>query len=195
MSRLTRSCNKLIPKDKYTTNILRKFLSLYNTRTRLINEINTTFNVRKIRKDAFPDHVSENIAKFALAKKYKDIPNWNTTKGDLQLDNKQIEVKAFSSSGPSSFGHNENWDLICFVDATKHQDNIFTVQLINLSNKDPIWKQLMVNSEETFHQHCSAKRNPKISFEKIMKQLPDGVVEEVFHGNINKLLDKNKNKN
>jgi len=62
--------------------------------------------------DNFPSHISENIVKFALFKKYNIMPNWDTKTGDLDLFNLKIEVKGFSSTGPSSFGPTEEWDIL-----------------------------------------------------------------------------------
>jgi hypothetical protein len=91
---------------------------------------------------------------------------------DLLLLNKKIEVKGFMSNGPCSFGPNENWNIICFVDCKEHINNFFKIYQINLSNKNIIWKNIKVNKNETFEQQCLQKRRPRICFNDIQKQIP-----------------------
>ena len=124
--------------------------------------------IRSHRRQNFPSEVSENIASFALYKKYNIETIWDTkkinAKGDLIVANKGdtdkitfspeqiIEVKAFSSLGPSSFGPNEEWSMISFVDATQYKDKHFKVYLIRLSNQSPIWREIVISG-------CSNTRN------------------------------------
>ena len=59
---------------------------------------------------------SENICAYAIQAIYGYIPCWNRKQsGDLFYDGKRIEVKAFNSKGPCSFGPTENWDTIYLI--------------------------------------------------------------------------------
>ena len=66
----------------------------------------------------FPSEISENLVRIFIKNKSGDDVIWNTKSGDLYNKTKKkiIEVKAFSSSGPTSFGPTEKWDKIYFVD-------------------------------------------------------------------------------
>ena len=140
--------------DKITINILIDDINEHIRHSKYINERNTYLgNKHKLwRNDNFPSHISENICKFAIFKKYGIMPTWNTSKGDLQIvmDNSviQIEVKGFMSDGPSSFGPIENWDIIYFVDCKNFENKKFKVYEINLSNTSDIWKKLKIKGTD-----------------------------------------------
>jgi hypothetical protein len=122
---LTRNKNQQL-KDCINKKILSQMLKIHIVDYKLLDKINKEIKKTSVengikkykicRHSNFPSHISENIAKFAIHKKYKIMPNWNTKHGDLILCNKQIEIKAFSSNGPTSFGPTEKWDYIYFVD-------------------------------------------------------------------------------
>ncbi len=98
----------------------------------------------KIRHSNFDSEISENIAKFVYFQKHPDkgLPTWNSVKGDLELGEKQIEVKGFMSDGPSSFGPTENWDIILFVDCKDYELKNFKIYEINLSNTSEDWRNI-----------------------------------------------------
>ena len=70
------------------------------------------------------------------------MPLWDTDKGDLIIKNKyikrviRIEVKGFTSSGPSSFGPKEQWDILYFVDGKNINKRKIKIYEIKLSNKN-----------------------------------------------------------
>lgn len=81
------------------------------------------------------------------------MPSWNTDKGDLVINKKnipfyQIEVKGFMSDGPSSFGPTENWDCIYFVDCKDFVCKKFKVYEIRLSNKSEIWENIRISGQD-----------------------------------------------
>ena len=108
---------------------------------------------KNIRNDNFPSHLSENIAKFAIFKKYSTMPWWDTDKGDLIIVNiagggeviKRIEVKAFMSDGPSSFGPTETWNWLYFVDAKDTLTGFFKVYEIKCSNTSEEMKNVRIS--------------------------------------------------
>lgn len=114
-----------------------------------------------IRCPNFPESISENIVK-------------------LFINNKE-NIKCFSSTGPTSFGPQESWDEIYFVDSIHFKLNFYKIYRINLKNCDKKFQQIMVNKTETYGQHCLAKRRPRICFDKIKEQL-NGDCVLVFKG-------------
>ena len=153
-------------------------------RTREIQEsINDKLSRKKIRYDNFPSHISENLVKFAIAKTYGSIPNWDTKKGELEMDGKKLEVKAFSSIGPSSFGPTEDWDILYFVNAIDFKDKRFIVYECKLSSNDSIWRNIKVNNNDTFDDHCNQRRRPRINFNKLYEQL-ENHINVIWSGHI-----------
>lgn len=155
--------------DKDTLNcLLNNYIQHYNNIT-LINkqliENNKKYNNNKTklcRYENFCSEISENICKFAIYKKYKIMPCWNTSKGDLVLLNKQIEVKGFTSSGPSSFGPSEKWSYIYFVDACDVLNKKFKVYELKLSNNSFIWRNIKLNSTQTYGDIADANQRGKL---------------------------------
>jgi len=146
------NCRKELkkPSDQYTREILNRRLDQYISGLADIKEINSLLSRKKIRNDNFPSDISENIAKFVIARKYGITPNWDTPKGDLVFDKKnvpfyQIEVKGFMSLGPSSFGPAESWDIIYFVDAQDVINKNFKVYEIKLSNTSEKFKKIRLS--------------------------------------------------
>jgi len=102
--------------DNFDLETINKLLDKYIFYVREITLINLKLR-KKIRKPNFPSELSENITKFIIAKKKGFLPTWNCN-GDLKFvfNGKKIEVKAFSSDGPISFGPNENWFRLYILD-------------------------------------------------------------------------------
>ena len=135
-------------KDSMTYNILNELLDNYILGYNQLKLINKKLSKKKCRNENFPSHISENIVKFALYKKYGIMPNWDTKKGDLELLNKQLEIKGFMSDGPSSFGPNENWDWIYVVDGIDFINKRFKIYEIKLSNKDKQWINIVISGQK-----------------------------------------------
>jgi len=177
--------NKL--NDNFTLDIVNKLLDNYIDKINLNKEINKKLDKRKIRNDNFPCAISENIVKYAFSKKYNIMPSWNTKKGDLELlDNKILEVKAFSSIGPTSFGPNEMWYRLYIIDCTKFIEKKFKIYEINLSNNDSKFQNIKVNKNETFYSQSKNKRRPRISFNDLQKQLSENM-KVIFDDSLEKL--------
>ena len=167
----------------------------YCEKIKIINEkIN---KIKKIRQPNFPEVISEYIAKKVYEKLYKKKVKFGKS-GDLVCEDKKIEVKAFTSNGPSSFGPTETWDELIFVNATNFKKNRFKVYIINLSNDCEKWKNIKINSKETYNDQCIDGKRPRINFSSIQKKLEDEI-ELIFEGiiiiekNEIKLIDEKKN--
>lgn len=137
-----------------------EYYQMFKKQCDIINTLNKTVK-RKIRKPNFPEVVSEALVKMITN---AEIPKF----GDLVKAKKKIEVKCFSSTGPTSFGPTENWDIIIFVDATKHPKLKFYT--CEMSNVNPKWQSIKMNKAQTFLQQCESKRRPRISFSAIQAQ-------------------------
>jgi hypothetical protein len=161
---------------KFNLKVLNTYLDKFIDFNKSISELNTNLNYKKIRNINFPSEISENIVKYCIFNKYKLMPDWDTTlSGDLnlQLNNKniKIEVKAFSSKGPISFGPNEFWDWIYFVDAHNYRQKHFKIYELKLSSLDINWLNIKVNKKETIKDQQLLKRRPRIGFDLLLIQL------------------------
>jgi hypothetical protein len=185
-------------KDGMTFSLLITYLNIYKdyllVQEKINKDLNFNGNNKKIRKINFDSSISENIVKFAIYKKYKIMPNWDTKCGDLEIDliNNilKIEVKGFISDGPNSFGPTENWDIIYFVDGKLIHDNKFIVYEIRLSNKNDVFRAIKLNEKETYGEIADRNQRGKLrgSFYDIFKkQLPDTYIKKIFEGHINEL--------
>jgi hypothetical protein len=138
--------------DNYTYEILNRCLDKYISDLKFNNEINLIMSEKKRRNENFPSDISENIAKLVIFAKYSIMPCWDTAKGDIIIDKKdifkQIEVKGFMSTGPSSFGPTEKWDWIYFVDGIDIRNKNFKVYEIRLSNESEIWKNIRISGQD-----------------------------------------------
>jgi hypothetical protein len=164
--------------DKMSLSLLNDLIETYIKRDTILENMNNEIFIgdhKKLRRENFPEYISENIVKFAIYKKYKIMPNWNVSSGDLELVKKnkkiKIEVKAFSSSGPSSFGPTEKWDHIYFVDCLRYKEKYFIVYEIKLSNIHKKWKNIKINKKQTYHDVCKKEKRPRIHFNHIIKQI------------------------
>lgn len=174
--------------DSFTLNDLRIYLKSYFTIDNTIKLINTGLKNKKCRRINFPSEISENIVKFILLNIYNKKCTWDTKCGDLLFDNKyKIEVKSFTSDGPISFGPEENWDIIYFLDSRQYYDDIYILYELKLKNTDDDWKNLKVSNVQSFYQQCVEKRRPRICFDKIFNNFQNKI-NIVFNGSIKSLL-------
>lgn len=176
--------------DNFTFELLKKLYNKYIDGLLFTININNQLLKKKIRNENFPSHISENIVKFAIYKKYNIMPCWDTNVGDLIINKnnilKKIEVKGFMSTGPTSFGPTENWDWIYFVDAINILTKKIIIYEIKLSNKNIIWQNIKINKNQTYYDQCVQKRRPRLSFQQIKNQLIE-YCTIIFTGNIDDL--------
>jgi len=135
------------PKDNMDLEKIHILINIYNRQFTEIENINKSLLKKKIRHQNYPSEISENIAKFAIYKKYKVLGTWDTDKGDLDLLFRKIEIKGFMSIGPCSFGPEEKWDWIYFVDCKKFMEKKFAVYEIKLSNTSEKWRDIIISGQ------------------------------------------------
>jgi|688.fasta_scaffold607559_1 hypothetical protein len=176
--------------DNYTPDILKTRVMLYQnfyvTTQQIIDETGLP-----IRQQNPPEDITENIVKYII-QNYDNEPSCKWAKcigksGDLCSDTGSIEIKAFTSNGPSSFGPNKVFDKIYFLDMRNWLDNVFILWKINVTNESIEWKKLKMNKTQTFEQQCNEKRRPHIAWDNIYSQIPhlcikvyEGTFENIF---------------
>lgn len=79
--------------------------------------------VKNIRQPNSPEVISEYLTQKSYKLKFNDDVSKKT--GDINCGDKKIEVKCFTSKGPSSFGPKESWDELIFVDAINFKNRFF----------------------------------------------------------------------
>ena len=178
---------KLPKKDCYTGAVLRSRYTLYRNCVEQTNKINkdTDLGIRHFNP---PEDLTENIVKFILHNKRNDKSVvWARTvgkPGDLYSDiEKIIEVKAFTSGGPSSFGPKKVFQCIYFLDLQKWLDDKIVLWRVPLSNTSDTWKGLKMNKkkEETHDDQSKQGRRPHISWDRLYPQI-DTLCEKVYDG-------------
>ena len=140
-----------------------------------------------LRFPNFPECISENIIKEYINIIEKRNCICSLTSGDLQVNEKKnikIEVKCFTSSGPTSFGPTENWDEIYFLDAFNFMEKKFKIYKLNLSNMSDEFCSIKINSDKTYKQVCEEGKRPRICF-KLLKEQLDKYVDKVYDGTLN----------
>jgi hypothetical protein len=168
----------LASQDKMTKPLLIRCIDLYVNTIANEKTINTLLSKKKIRLSNFPSHISENIVKFIFAKLYNVMPTWDTSTGDLCIDNKlcktvKIEVKGSIDleNGLPTFGPSESWDYIYFLDGVENHLKKYKLYEIKLSNTSEKWKNLKINKTQTYFEQCQQKRRPRLKFSEIQLQL------------------------
>jgi len=186
--------NKCDYDDKYTQDILTKRYSKFKENFVDLSEL-VKLTKLPIRQQNPPEDITENIVKFIIINYDNDIScKWAKSigkKGDLYSDKYKndypIEVKALTSSGPSSFGPKKKFGVIYFLDMRGWLSNILLLWKVNVSNESIEWKQLKMNKLQTHESQCKEGRRPHISWDKIRTQMPskcvkiyEGTFENIF---------------
>jgi hypothetical protein len=178
---------KLPKQDCYSEVILRSRYALYKDCVEKTNQINkeTGLGIRHFNP---PEDLTENITKFILHNKRNDKSVvWARTvgkPGDLYSDIEQIiEVKAFTSGGPSSFGPKKVFQCIYFLDMQQWLDDKIILWRVPLSNTSETWKGLKMNKkkEETHDDQSKQGRRPHISWDHLYPQIST-LCEKVYEG-------------
>ena len=140
-------------------------------------------NKQIMRLPNIPESHSENVVLHVLKQQGDNSCTRITPTGDLfSKKYGKLEIKCFSSIGPSSFGPKCTWDKICFVDATEWLDNKYIIYMVNLSNSTDEWKNVKMNKKETFGDKCEKGQRPHMAWENIRKQIDPRHIEIIFDG-------------
>lgn len=184
--------------DTYTAEILRENYAIHKEYVK-VRKASAERTGLDIRLPNVPEDISENMVKFMIRNKLGDEScRWtksvkkskeheDATKGDLcsRKEGRQ-ECKCFTSGGPSSFGPEEPWDVIYFLDMRGWLEDALTLYRVPLKNTDPRWQGLVMSNQGgtpvTFGDQCKQGRRPHKSWDSIRAQLPPELVETVYTG-------------
>lgn len=141
-----------------------------------------------------PEVLSENIIRLIINFKGDNSCTWKKIKktgsGDLHSKfDGHIEAKSFTSNGPISFGPNEKWDNLYFLDARGWLDDYYVLYKLNCSNTE--FKRIRVSKKNTYYDQISMNRRPRISWKKLKPQLCKGVhgkFERIFSGSLDSII-------
>jgi hypothetical protein len=141
--------------DRYTADILRERFERVKQRAKEDIECNAR-TLLPIRHTNPPEDITENIVKCILRTKGTDTSVvWckgigRKRSGDLwSADAGILEVKAFTSVGPSSFGPRKVFDRIYFLDMQGWLEDRLVLWEVKLSNTSPEWKGIKMNKTDT----------------------------------------------
>jgi hypothetical protein len=137
----------------------------------------------KTRRYGLPEHISENIIKFVIQNKLGDPTcSWGCTVGDLfSAKSKIIECKSLTSDGPTSFGPDQKWNEIFFLDARKWMEDEFHVWKCTAPSTHEVWKTLKISKEQTKEDQSAEHRRPRIGWEALYPQI-SAFCTEVYAG-------------
>jgi hypothetical protein len=152
-----------------------------------------------IRHQNTPEDISENITKFIIRKYENDttcvwckgIDKKFGLTGDLYSNKYDktapIEVKSFTSSGPSQFGPDKKFGVLYFLDLRKWLNNQIILWKVNLNYLSDEFKNIKVNKKQTMGEQLLEGRRPHISWDNIHPQISefcekiyDGTFENIF---------------
>ena len=183
--------------DKYSKEILIKryenFINNYIYDKKLIDD------GLPIRHQNTPEDITENIVKFIIRKYENDetcvwcksIDKKYGYTGDL-MSNKYdkttpIEVKSFTSNGPSQFGPNKKFGVLYFLDLRNFLDNNIILWKVNLHYLSFEFKNIKINEYQTLEEQLIEKRRPHITWNKIYPQIKD-FCEKIYDGTFENIL-------
>lgn len=190
--------NTPVLNDCYTEQMLIKrfeaFKCIYISDEELIN------NGLQIRHQNTPEDITENIAKFIIRNYEHDntcvwckgVDKKCGLKGDLYSNKYDktmpIEIKSFTSNGPSQFGPNKKFSVLYFLDLRYWIENKIVLWKVNLNYLSPEFKNIKVSKTQTMEEQLLEGRRPHISWNSLYPQIInhcekiyDGTFENIFY--------------
>ena len=98
-----------------------------------------------------------------------------------------IEVKSFTSNGPSQFGPNKKFGVLYFLDLRNFLDNNIILWKVNLHYLSFEFKNIKINEYQTLEEQLIEKRRPHITWNKIYPQIKD-FCEKIYDGTFENIL-------
>ena len=177
--------NKKLP--EFSKENLSEFYSIHKEYVKSLKSLETKTKI-KVRLPNFPEHLSENIIKYAIQKEGDNTVIWNCKSGDLLSRVRgKLECKCFTSDGPISFTPSSDWDEIYFLDARNWLEDRFIVYRVILKYSSDEWKNISVSKTQTFRDQCKQGRRPRITWEALYPQIFTDV-QPIFNGNFSELI-------
>lgn len=144
-----------------------------------------------LRRPNFPEEISENIVCHIIKGLRGGDVRWKKIfgeSGDISVDGVTMEVKCFSSTGPSSFGASERWNKLYFLDATRYREKIFECYVIECNRHSYEWKNMKINNNQTYQDQANEGRRPRITFENITTELSQNDnIKKIFSGTLEEI--------
>jgi hypothetical protein len=172
--------------DNFTEDVLRKCFNIYKydyeEKQKIIEQTGLP-----IRHSILTEEISENIAKFIIRNKEGDHTcKWGKAikvSGDLYSEkySDTIEVKAFTSDGPTSFGPDKKFGVIYFLDMRKWNQDIIILWKVNLTHNSHEFKNIKTNKNQTHQDQCAEGRRPRINWESLYPQISEHC-EKIYEG-------------
>jgi len=177
--------------DHYDENILRsRYVNFKNT---YINDDMLIKNGLNIRHQNTPEDITENIAKYII-RNYenekscvwcKGVDKKHGLSGDLFSNkyNKEcaIEVKSFTSNGPTQFGPNKKFSVLYFLDLRNWLNDKIILWKANLTDTSLEFKNIKINKTQTVGDQQLSRRRPHISWDKIYPQISEYCIK-IYEG-------------
>jgi hypothetical protein len=183
--------------DKYSQEILRSRYNEYKDSYLKTNEYKKMGI--PIRQQNPPEDITENIAKFIIRNIEKDNTviwckgidkKYNLT-GDLYSSHYDkssgIEVKSFTSNGPSQFGPKKKFGVLYFLDLRNWLEDEIILWKVNLTNESDEFKNIKMSKTQTHAEQCDEGRRPHISWDHLYPQIKEhclqiykGTFENIF---------------
>jgi len=177
--------------DKYDEATLKKRFENFKA-TYIIDDELITAGL-PIRHQNTPEDISENIVKFIIRNYENDdscvwckgVDKKHGLTGDLFSSKYDkvapIEVKSFTSNGPSQFGPDKKFGVLYFLDLRAWLKNEITLWKVNLDHLSPEFKAIKVNKKQTMGDQLIEGRRPHISWEHIYPQITT-FCEKIYEG-------------
>ncbi len=156
-------------------------------------------NGLKIRHQNTPEDITENITKFII-RKYENNQSCVWCKGvdkkygwtgDLYSNEYEkstpIEVKSFTSNGPSQFGPDKKFGVLYFLDLRNWLDNKIILWKVNLNYQSNEFKNIKINKSQTMEQQLLEGRRPHISWDNIYSQI-NNLCEKIYEGSFENIF-------
>lgn len=174
--------------DNYTPDVLQGLYQRYKDSYEYIAKLKDEKNL-PIRQQNPPEDITENIVKFIIQNYEGDTScKWAKAigkNGDLYSDKYNheypIEVKAFTSNGPSQFGPRKKFGVLYFLDMRNWLNNVLVLWRVNLTNDSPEMKNIKMNKKQTLGQQCDEGRRPHICWDSLYPQIVNKSVK-IFEG-------------
>jgi len=185
--------------DNYPIELLIRRYTTYREQYIELKFINERYGI-SIRQQNPPEDITENIVKYIIRKYENDntciwckgVNKKYKLKGDLYSNNYDknypIEVKSFTSDGPSQFGPNKKFGKLYFLDLRNWLNNIIILWKVNLSNESETFKNIKMNKNQTHKEQCDEKRRPHISWDKLYPQIHE-YCEKIYEGSFDEIIN------
>jgi hypothetical protein len=192
--------SKLVFNDHYTQQIL---IDRYNTyKQSYLSVVNYKQLGIPIRQQNPPEDITENITKFIIRNYENDecciwckgIDKKYKLNGDLYSENYDktmpIEVKSFTSNGPSQFGPNKKFGVLYFLDMREWlNDDKIKLWKVNLNSNSPEFKNIKMNKTQSHQEQCDEGRRPHISWDSLYPQIKEHC-QLIYDNNFSNIFQK-----